>query len=107
MFPIKKRVTKNLFDKILKEGVVFYGSFFTFRYINNTEFRSYAFVVPKKIAPKAVNRNKLKRRAYDIIRSLPTKNSSGVFFYKKKGISASYLDIKNDIIFILKKTKII
>ncbi len=107
MLPVKKRVTKKLFDEILKKGVVFYGSFFTFRYINNTEIRRYAFVVPKKIAKKAVDRNKLKRRAYNIIRSLPTKNSSGIFFYKKNGIDASYLDIKNDIIFILKKTKII
>ncbi len=107
MFPIKKRVTKKLFDEIIKKGDVFYGSFFVFRYIKNTEFISYAFVVSKKISKKAVNRNKLKRRAYSIIRLLPIKNSSGIFFYKKNGLNVSYLKIKNDINFILKKTKII
>ncbi len=106
MFPKKKRVTKKLFDEIIKKGSTFSGYFFNFRYINNKDLPRYAFVVPKKISKKAVERNKLKRRGYSIIREYPILNSMGVFFYKKNGVKASFLDIKNDIVSILKKTKI-
>jgi len=107
MFPKKKRVTKKIFNEIIKKGVSFSSNFFIFKFISHKDEPRYAFVVPKKISKKATIRNKIKRRGYNIIKPLPIKNSSGIFFYKKRGLKASYEELKNEIIFILKKAKII
>lgn len=64
-FPIRKE------GKILqKEGRRYFNPLFTIVYKNNpaqTTSRA-AFIISKKISPKAVVRNKLKRQLSDIIR---------------------------------------
>ncbi len=103
----KKRVTKKLFNEIIKNGKKFSGSFFNFRYIYNTNISKYAIVVPKKNTKKAVDRNKYKRRGYYILRIILPLKGVGIFIYKKNGLKASFQEIKKDIFYILKKTKII
>lgn len=104
MLPKKKRATKELFLSIMKNGEVLYGSFFVFRYIKQDR-PQYAFVAPKSVARKATERNKLRRLGYNAIRSIEAKNVAGLFFYKKQGVVASKEEIKNEIIFLLKKIK--
>lgn len=103
----KKRVNKELFENIIKKGHTLFGSFFIFKYLPNSDFPRYAFVVPKKISKKAVDRNKLKRRGYGIIRSIPLSGGLGVFLYKKEGVKVSFEEIKKDINILLKKAKLI
>ena len=91
----------------MKKGNTLSGSFFTFKYLQDTDSPIYAFVVPKKITSKAVHRNRLKRRGYSIIRSLPFSGGLGIFFYKKNGTEASFKEIKNDINILLKKAKLL
>jgi len=98
----KKRVTKELFQTVLKSGNTLSGSFFIFRYIKQST-PQYAFVASKKIAKRAVDRNKLRRQGYNSLNSLPLKNYLGVFFYKKHPKNASFKDIKEDIAIILGK----
>ena len=86
MFPQKKRVNKELFGKIIKTGATLSGSFFVFRFFNNSKMAQYAFVAPKSVARKAVARNKLRRRGYNALKLFPLKNSQGIFFYRKKSI---------------------
>ncbi|HUC88873.1 MAG TPA: ribonuclease P protein component [Candidatus Paceibacterota bacterium] len=104
MLPKNKRVTKELFQKIIKTGGSLSGLFFIFRYINSNAPR-YAFVVPKSVAKKAVDRNKLRRIGYRAMFPYLSKNISGIFFYKKSGKQASFQEIKSDIENLFKKLK--
>lgn len=90
----------------MNKGSISSGSFFVFRYIKQAD-PQYAVVAPKKLAKIAVKRNSLRRKAYNILRFYSLKSGSGIFFYKKEGITASQVEIKKDIEFLLKKTGMI
>ncbi|MCX6754160.1 MAG: ribonuclease P protein component [Candidatus Nomurabacteria bacterium] len=106
MLPKKKRITKDIFQTILKKGNIVSGSFFLFRYIKESNPR-YVFVVSKKIAKTATQRNSLRRRGYNILRQFKLKNCAGIFFYKKEALHVSIGELKKDIDFILEKIKLI
>ena len=103
----KKRVTKKLFDQVIKEGATLSGSFFVFKYIYKYNSPTYAFVTPKKLKINAVKRNRLRRRGYSIIREIPLNKGLGIFFYKKESLGVDLGMLKKDIIDILKKSKIL
>ncbi len=111
MLPKKHRITKILFQTIMKEGLFVSGSVFTLRYIRaNTP--SFAFVAPKSLSKKAIIRNKLRRQGYNALRSaitlspsLPPKPVAAIFFYKKQAKLPIYEDIKADVEAILKRIK--
>jgi ribonuclease P protein component len=105
MFPKKKRINKELFKEIIKTGVVFSSSLFTFKYINTSNQPRYTFVVPKNVLSKAVDRNKLKRRGFNVLKDFVIKKNQGIFFYKKGANKASLQEIKDNICFLLKKSK--
>ena len=102
MLPKNKRATKDIFQTILKKGNIVSGSFFLFRY-TPLDRPAYSFVVSKKIANKATQRNSLRRAGYNILRKYDLKPIAGVFFYKKEALSAPQENLKNDIEKILKK----
>ncbi len=106
MLSKKKRVTKDIFQTILKKGNIVSGSFFLFRY-TPLDKPAYAFVVSKKITKTAVKRNSLRRNGYNILRFYDLKPGAGVFFYKKEALTAKKEDVKNDIEVILKKSKLL
>lgn len=106
MLPKKKRITKDVFQTILKKGNIVSGSFFLFRYIREPNPR-YVFVVSKKIAKTAVKRSSLRRKGYNILRQHNLKNCAGIFFYKKEALGANINELKKDIDFILEKIKLI
>jgi len=105
MFPKKKRVTKDLFQAIMKHGKILPSSFFVFRYIkqNNPQ---YAFVAPKSVAKSATERNKLRRLGYNALSLYPISSCAGIFFYKKEAKKASLAEIRLDIKVILDKAHI-
>lgn len=109
MLPKKNRVTKELFQTIMKEGKVLSGPFLLFRYIpaqvRPVQNINFAFVVPKAVAKKAVIRNKHRRKGYRILQETPIKQGSGVFFYKKPAILATSIELKEEVISLLKKSK--
>jgi ribonuclease P protein component len=106
MLPKKKRVTKNIFQSTMKGGKSFSTKLFLFYYTQNNN-PQYAFVAPKVIFKNAVKRNKYRRIGYNILRSIPIKPSIGLFIYKKQAILATQQEIKEETIFILKKTGLI
>lgn len=63
----------------------------------------FAIVVPKSVTKKAVERNRLRRKGYNQLRSFSLPNKAGIFFYKKEGTQATTQDIKNDLQNILTK----
>lgn len=58
-----------------------------------------AFVVSKKIAPRAVTRNLVKRRSRASLSPLIARLAPAhyVFYAKKEAVAASFSEIKNDI----------
>lgn len=103
MLPKKKRVTKRVFRVLMKEGKTFSTQLFLFYFIKN-DFPQYVFVSPKNIFKNAAKRNKFRRIGYNILRFIPIQSGSGIFVYKKQSVRATSQEIKENIIFILKKT---
>ena len=108
MFSKKKRVDKELFNRIMKEGRVVSSPLFTFRYIGlgGNELHL-AIVAPKAVAKQATKRNTLRRKGYSILRSFSPNSGAGIFFYKKPALEAKSLEIKEDIGILLKKADFI
>ncbi len=103
MFSKKKRVNKELFNTIMKEGRMLSTPLFTFKYLSGEPV--FAVVAPKSVAKKATLRNALRRRGYAVLRSFSPTANNGLLFYKKQAITASLEDIKQDIGNVLKKSK--
>ena len=106
MLKKKKRVTKGVFQVLLKEGKTFSNQLFLLYFIKS-ESPQYAMVAPKGIFKSAVKRNKFRRVGYNILRSLPIKSGTGVFMYKKQAIVATAPEIKEGIVSLLSKINII
>lgn len=112
MLPKKKRVTKALFQTIMKEGRMLSGPFFVFRYLYpqvriGGKDVHLAIVAPKSIAKKAILRNKLRRKAYNIVHNIDISSGSGIFFYKKPATLASTDELRGEMISLLKKAKLL
>ncbi len=105
MFLKKKRVTKELFQAIMKQGRTLSGSLFSFRYIKQKE-PQYAFVVPKSVEKQAVSRNKLRRVGYNALKTHNPESCAGIFFFKKEAKKANFNEIKLDLKAILEKAQI-
>jgi len=86
----------------MKDGKTFSSSLFLLYFINS-ESPLYAFVAPKKSYRSAVKRNKYRRIGYNIIREFPVFKGSAVFIYKKEALTATKEEIKENILFLLKK----
>lgn len=105
MLPKIKRITKEDFLFIIKNGKILHGSFFYLRYIKS-EKPKYSFVLSKKIAKMAVIRNKYRRLGYNTLLKIDLKPIWGVFFYKKEALNIKKEDLEKDIINILNKIQI-
>lgn len=106
MLSKKRRVTKEAFQILIKEGKILSTRLFLF-YFKANNLPQYAFAAPKGIFKSAVKRNKYRRIGYNIIRSIPINSGSGVFIYKKQALGAKTIEIKEDILFALKKSGLI
>ena len=70
MLPKKYRLTnKKDFEKVFKAGRGRHGKILGIKFTKNNLGNSrFGFIVSKKVSPKAVVRNKIKRKAREIIR---------------------------------------
>ena len=103
MLPKKRRITKAVFEALMKEKRVASTNLFLF-YSRKSDICQFAFVAPKNIFKKATTRNKYRRLGYNILRSIPSiKNKIGIFVYKKQAILATKEEIKKDIFYLLNK----
>lgn len=103
MLPKTKRVTKELFQDIMKNGKMLSGPLFVLRY-KPTKYPKIAFIAPKSVAKQAILRNKLRRKGYNAISQNPKIPSIiGLFFYKKEAKSSSFKDIKDGVNTMLSK----
>lgn len=107
-----KKVSRELFEKIVKNGKTYDSTYLSFVFyqssgiINNPT----VFVVSKKIEKKAVTRNLIKRRGKHAFKNLlkGSKEPFASIFYTKKGVSnISFIEFQKEIENLLKKAKIL
>ena len=102
MLPRQRRVTRRQFPLILQAGRSYHTSFLSLRVslwppkeaVKTTLF---AFVVSRKVAATAVDRNRLKRRARAIVRELLPQikdNYACLLFFKQGATKLPYPELK-------------
>lgn len=110
MLATKQRVPRQYIDYILKKGNLHSSKFFIIRFRENRQhFCRYRAIVSKKVDPKAVKRNHLRRQIYEAIRTnLPQTEVSGnnldlILIVKKNALKASFAQIEADIKYLITK----
>lgn len=101
MLPRPHRLTKKKdFDLTYQQGKAVGGRLFLIRFKSNQEGRiRVGIVISKKVAKKAVTRNKLKRRIREIVRSVALERKENVdlvIIAKKAATNASYLELESE-----------
>lgn len=122
MIPKKSRITRENFEKVMKKGGLLNSSLFSLRFLQNPyKTTHFSVVVSKKVAKTAVSRNRIRRRAYSVLKKevysseKPYPPEQGVrswggfiiLFAKKGAETAKFVDFQVDISYLLNKAKIV
>lgn len=111
MIPRKNRIDKKLFPEFMKKAKTFSSENMYLKVAYNCpKDKAFAFVVSLKVSKGAVERNRLKRRARAITRSLFQNIPAGVcaaVFFKPAIMGKKYAEIKDELLSLYKKAKII
>jgi len=102
----KKKVNTSIFKTVIKEGASYFSQNISLRIVKKTSIgRKFGVSVPKKELKTAV-----KRKVLSILQKIEPKTNIGfncVFFLKKGALELSYQKLQDEIIFLLKKAKIL
>ena len=111
MLPQKNRIGKKLFPEFIRRAKTFSSDNVYLKVSRDCqENKAFAFVVSLKVSKKATERNKLKRRARAITYPLLKDVSRGIcaaVFFKPTILGKKYAEIKDEMISLYKKAKII
>lgn len=112
MLSYKNRLIKKKdFENILKNGRFVNGDYFVLRFAeNNLDNSRFGFVVSSKVSKKAVDRNKIKRRLREIVKSLVIEVKSGfdVLIAAKTSIKkATFGEMHQSVKKYLERTKLL
>lgn len=95
----KERLKRKEFDRFFSTGTRYHSSALQVVYTPHNSFHA-SVVVPKKIVRKAVQRNKLRRRIYDILRNLNKEHGfvgTFIVLVKPKAVLLQYDMLKRDV----------
>ncbi|MEK7081998.1 MAG: ribonuclease P protein component [Patescibacteria group bacterium] len=109
MLPKKQRVSRKLFESVYRASRTFSSSFFVLKMKEAPENR-FAFSVSAKVCPKAVDRNKLRRRGYAAARNLllQIKTPAIFLFIVRKGADKlNFKKLQEEIKNILQKAGVV
>lgn len=102
MISKKYRVPSALIPYILEKGNLYTSKLFIIRYRkNDKQFARYRVIISKKLHPKAVTRNHLRRQIYESIRlhqKNVAENRDIILIPKKRILKTKYSEIEADII---------
>ncbi len=105
-FRISKK--KDL-DVILRSRSKFYSNNFVLRFFKNELSKSrFCVVVSKKISKRAVDRNRIRRRIYEILRLNYDRikpEFDFMIFVKQGVLKMQYVDMESEILYLLKKSR--
>jgi len=108
MLPKKRRINKDSFKRLFKEGKTVSSRFFTLKVLNTGDnLNKFSVVVPVSVEKKAVKRNKFKRRGRDILSKNIERIKKGAdiaVFVKKEGKDLKFADFKRELIILLEKS---
>lgn len=101
MFEKKQRIPRFLFNALSqKKAIISHSPNITLRttfwVVDESRF---SFVVSKKAANKAAQRNLIRRRGYAAVREIlhTTEPAAYIFFFKKSALGLSFSDLKAEI----------
>jgi len=101
----------NDFKRVFQNGRYKQKDFIKIKFLkNDLEISRFSFIVGLKISKKAVQRNKIKRRLEEIIRLNFKQIILGfdiIVFIDKEIIEKKYIEIEENLIYLLKKSKLI
>lgn len=100
-----ERLTKSTFDTHFQNGKRLHSGLFTLIHDKTPQFHG-AVVVPKKILKSAVERNKLRRRIYDVLQRTVAGAQGGVYIIiaKQQAVNASYQTLKEELTKLIGRT---
>jgi ribonuclease P protein component len=112
MLPKNKRVTTELFKKVLKEGKSIHTPALSFKYYRETTpgLSRFSVFVPKKVLKLASKRNYLKRKINTSLSKVYSKVENsfvGVIYAKNSTIGMKPEELSKEIEEIFKRGKII
>lgn len=97
MLPKSERLTKKDFVG-LRPRIMFRGTFVDIA-VSSAPKSRFACVIAKKRIKRAVDRNKVKRKIYNIIREVKPKTPNLIIVYPKiTALTGNYVNIKEEII---------
>ncbi len=88
MLPSSRRVSRILFEKVMREGRVHHASSFSLRIgLHANQPSRFSFVVSKKIDKRATKRNSLRRKGYNAVSKVLefAKPGFAILVFMKKG----------------------
>lgn len=111
MLPKKRRVNKDSFKKLFKEGKTIKSELFTLKILyTDSNLSKFSIVVPVSVEKKATKRNKLKRRG----RSILAKNIDNIkkglemaVFLKKEAKELKFADFERELVSLLEKSRLL
>jgi ribonuclease P protein component len=112
MLPTNRRVRKESFEKVLKDGVFVHSTNLYLRYIDRKDDLPslFAFVVPNKVKKTSVGRHLIKRRLIAVVEKFLITIKPGflvVVFVKKDISTLPFVEINKEVLELLKKAKML
>lgn len=105
MLPRSLRINTSLFKEIMEKGRFSNGKFFLFRFVKKEGKTRFSVAVSKKVAKNAVDRNKIRRRVYSLLRKFvdTTKSDYKIVISVKSGIDKAdnellYKELESDFV---------
>lgn len=88
MLSRSEKLTKEQLEHVIEKGRVFHSPLFTLRVIKTDSSGKLAAIVSKKVAKKAVDRNKARRWIYAAVRAVAAKSLPPyhIALFAKEGI---------------------
>lgn len=107
MLPKLRRIQdRDTFGDVYKSGKRIFSKYFTV-FIKTTNQKSvFASVISQKVSKKAVERNKIRRRTYYIIKKYLHNIKEGyiiILSFKKEAIGLSYKELEENILGVFKR----
>jgi ribonuclease P protein component len=110
VLPKENRLSKKEIRQVFKRGKVIYGDLFLLKVcLNSLNLSRFSIIVPKKVAKKATQRNRIKRLARESLRKKLPKikpGFDGVFIATSKILEKDYWEIDEEIEKLLNKAGI-
>ena len=108
MIPKENRISKDLFEKITKNGKGLSSPFLSVKYLKNDENKSFfATVVSKKVSKISPKRNLIKRRVNSVLNNKKNHIKQGfyvVFYIKPGALERTFDQVKQETLDLLKKS---